>query len=221
MYELAAGVRRFQDAVFPTKRAFFEQLASGQSPQALMITCSDSRIVPSLITQCEPGDLFLVRNVGNIVPPYNANGECATAAAIEFALTVLEVPSIIICGHSDCGAMKAVAHDKVPEGLPNLGRWLGYASTPKRIVAEVYRDLTPEQKLNVCIQENVLAQLDNLKTHPVVASRLCQGQVTLYGWVYKIETGDVFAYDSQQGQFLPFASGVPPASTMLRVPIAV
>lgn len=202
MQKLVQGIHSFQDNLFGAQRELFERLAQGQTPDALFITCSDSRVNPNLITQTEPGELFILRNAGNIVPPHQTatGGEEAT---IEFAITGLGIRDIIVCGHSHCGAVNALlAPDGIRDSMPALCCWLKNADAARRIVREKYSDLTQEQLLNVAIQENVLVQLENLRTHPAVAKALAQEALNLHGWVYKFETGQVFGYDPQQGQFL-------------------
>ncbi len=202
MQKLISGLHHFQTRVFQTHQELFERLAQGQNPEALFITCSDSRINPNLITQTSPGDLFILRNAGNIIPPHGAanGGEGAT---IEFAIAALGVKDIIVCGHSLCEAVKGLLHPELIEKLPSVISWLSHAEATRRIISENYDHLklTDEQRLSVAIQENVLVQLENLKTHPAVAARLARGELNLHGWTYKIETGEVFSYDSNMGQF--------------------
>ena len=202
MRKLIAGLHRFQSEIFLSHKELFERLSHGQNPDALFITCSDSRINPNFITQTNPGDLFILRNAGNIVPPHSAasGGEEAT---IEFAIAGLGIKDIIVCGHSHCGAMKALLCPEELRHMPAVTTWLSHAETTRRLVLENYADLDEEQQLNVAIQENVLGQLENLRTHPAVASRLSHGELNLHGWTYKIETGEVFAYQPEEGQFLP------------------
>lgn len=202
MQKLINGLHHFQQNIFADQRELFERLAGGQTPDALFITCSDSRINPNLITQTEPGDLFILRNAGNMIPPYGAavSGEAAT---VEFAVAGLGVKDIIVCGHSHCGAMKGLLHEELVEGVPAVKLWLQQAESTKRVMRENYAHLPEDQLLSACVQENVLAQLENLRTHPSVAARLASGRISLHAWVYKIETGEVFAYDPSQGQFLP------------------
>jgi carbonic anhydrase len=203
MEKLITGLHHFQAHIFSSQKELFEKLAKGQNPDALFITCSDSRINPNLITQTEPGDLFILRNAGNIVPAHGtASGEAAT---IEFAVAALGVKDIIVCGHSSCGAIKGLLNPASLEELPNVKAWLYHAEATRRIVKENYANLSDDQLLSVSIQENVLVQLENLKTHPVVAAGLARGAINLHGWTYKIQTGEVFAYNSKEGQFLPLA----------------
>lgn len=234
MQKLIEGLHRFQSDLFGSQRELFERLAAGQHPEVLFITCSDSRINPNLLTQTEPGELFILRNAGNLVPPYGAamGGEAAT---IEFAVAGLGVKDIIVCGHSHCGAMKGLLEPPPARDFPALSQWLAHAESTRRIVRDKYvgnifgrasarpegvsdKDVADHKYsdregaalLNVTIQENVLAQMENLRTHPVVASGLAQGKLKLHGWVYKIETGEVFAYDADDGQFRTLTGRRPP-----------
>ncbi len=200
MQKLLKGLQHYQTKIFGTQRELFERLTEGQSPEVLFITCSDSRINPNLLTQTEPGELFILRNAGNLVPPYGAlqGGEAAT---IEFAVAGLGVKDIIVCGHSHCGAMKGLLAPPAPSDFPALTQWLCHAESTRRIVRDKYTHLSDAALLNVTTQENVLMQMENLRTHPVVASGLSQGIIKLHGWVYKIETGEVFGYDPELCQF--------------------
>jgi len=203
LQQIINGVKRFRREVFPQQRALFQRLANAQSPQVMFITCADSRIVPELITQSAPGDLFVTRNVGNIVPPYGQmNGGVSTA--IEYAVVALGVKHIIICGHSDCGAMKAVLNPESLASMPTVSAWLRHAEVAKTVVAQhSHHDCGHEHPLHFLTEENVVAQLDHLRTHPSVASRMASGQLSIHGWVYAIETSEILAYDAEQGRFLP------------------
>lgn len=204
MQKLIQGIHKFQHSDFIPLQGLFEQLAKGQHPDTLFITCSDSRIDPNLLTQSKPGDLFILRNAGNIVPPHGAaNG--GEAATIEFAVAALGVKDIIICGHSHCGAMAGLLKPELVSSLPAVASWLSHAETTRRIVRDNYKHLDGVPLLTATIEENVLVQLENLRTLPAVASRLVNGDLKLHGWVYKIETGEVFAFDHASGQFLPLA----------------
>jgi carbonic anhydrase len=212
MQKLVHGIHHFQESVFRRQSKLFEQLVEGQQPLALFITCSDSRIDPTLLTQTEPGELFIMRNAGNIVPPYGAvhGGESAT---IEYAVSVLNIADIIVCGHSHCGAMNGILHPEQVEGLPAVKSWLAHAEATSRIIRENYNHLTESSaRLTATVEENVLVQLENLRTHPSVAAALGRGQVKIHGWVYKFETGQVFAYDPYEGQFSPLARATKAAS---------
>jgi carbonic anhydrase len=204
MQKLIHGIHTFQREDFRPLQGLFEQLSHGQAPETLFITCSDSRIDPNLLTRSMPGDLFILRNAGNLIPAHGSapGGEVAT---IEYAVAALGVKDIIVCGHTHCGAMKAVLDPGATQGLPNMAAWLAHAAATRSIVEANYADLGPEQRLTVAIEENVLVQLEHLRTLPVVAARLARGDLHLHGWVYRIETGEVFAYDSAEGQFVAVA----------------
>ena len=211
MQKLIQGIHEFQHGEFVPLQGLFETLAKGQSPETLFITCSDSRIDPNLLTRSQPGDLFILRNAGNIVPPHGAvNG--GEAATIEFAVSALGVRDIIICGHSHCGAMKGLLFPDQVQSLPAVANWLTHAATTRQIVQDHYKTLSGEELLTATIEENVLVQLENLKTLPSVATRLMRGDLRLHGWVYRIETGEVFAYDLEKGQFVALAEYKIPAS---------
>jgi len=192
MEEIRRGVRRFQRYVYPHRVKLFEKLATGQTPQALFITCADSRVVPSLITSTDPGELFVDRNPGNFIPPFH--GENASeAAGIQYALEVLHIRNIIICGHTDCGAMKAVLHPEKAEELSCVKKWLvNGKEARKRALA---KRLPEEQQLQEITERNVVVQLEHLRTYPAVASRLKAGTLEIAGWVYDIEHGKVLEYD--------------------------
>lgn len=204
MPHFAAGVVRFQKEVYPEKKELFEKLSLGQSPEALFITCSDSRIETAMITQTDPGELFICRNAGNIVPPHNAQTGGMTAS-IEFAVAVLKVPHIVICGHTECGAMKGAMNPDGLEKLPHVKQWLGFAKAAVDIVQEMGADLSDEARMRMLLQQNVVLQLRHIATHPSVAVRLAKGDLTLHGWVYDIKSGDVEAYDEAQNSFIPVA----------------
>ncbi|MGD9762852.1 MAG: carbonic anhydrase [Candidatus Binatia bacterium] len=202
MKKLIDGVLRFQSEIFPQQRKLFEDLASAQSPQFLLITCSDSRVVPSLLVQVGPGELFICRNAGNIVP---AHGEHSggVAATIEYAVRVLKVKHIIVCGHSDCGAMKAVLHPDAVAELPAVAHWVAYAARARAVVLETANGASEEKLLEALVQENVLAQLDNLRTHPCVAAKLKSGAVELHGWTYDIRHGEFLMWSPERGVWQP------------------
>ena len=205
MQKLVDGVHTFRSQSFATYRALFRRLAErGQRPETLFITCSDSRVVPNLITNTDPGDLFLVRNVGNIVPSVNLPG--GTAAALEYAVEVLGVTDVIVCGHTHCGAMQALLDPKSVDRLPLVKRWLAQSDRVRTIVEERYAHLGPQERLTAAVEENVLVQLENLRTFDFVARRLESGALKMNGWVFKIATGDVFDFDPISGQFVRLAS---------------
>jgi carbonic anhydrase len=206
MARLVKGVHQFQEHVFCAQRELFARLAQQQAPGALFITCSDSRISPNLLTQTGPGDLFVLRNAGNIAPPYGVQGG-GEAATVEYAVAALGVRDIIVCGHTNCGAMKALIGDlgQLADDMPLVGAWLGHAAATRRIVREKYQHLSPEQRWVAAVEENVLVQLENLRTHPAVAAKLARGELNLHGWVYSLETGGVYAFRPEEGEFMPLA----------------
>jgi carbonic anhydrase len=215
LQKLIEGIHQFQRESFLPMQGLFEQLAKGQKPETLFITCSDSRIDPNLLTRSRPGDLFILRNAGNIIPPHDA-GNGSEAATIEFAVAALGVKDIIICGHSHCGAMAGLLHPERVAGLPALSAWLTHAATTGRIIRDNYGHLDGERLLTAAVEENVLVQLEQVRTHPAVGARLAQGNLHLHGWVYKIETGEVFAYDVPNAQFVKLAEYQPPLDTSVR-----
>jgi carbonic anhydrase len=203
--ELIEGIRRFQSNVFATRRSHFERLARGQRPHTLFITCSDSRIDPAMLTQSELGDLFVLRNAGNIIPTHGVpTGEEAT---IEYAVDGLGVRDIVICGHSHCGAMKGLLNPRDVEWLPAVVRWLEHAQEVRRIVRENHGHLKGDRLVWAAVRENVLIQVGHLYTLPAVASRLVRGDLRIHAWVYKIESGDVFAFNHDRNGFFPIHSG--------------
>lgn len=202
MPKFAAGVVRFQRDVYPQKQALFTKLSTGQSPEALFITCSDSRIELGMLTQSEPGDLFVVRNAGNIVPPHS-NTTGATTAAIEFAVAGLGVQHIVICGHTDCGAMKGALAPHKLDAMPHVREWLGYARAAVEIVDAIGGDLNDRDRMLLLLEQNVVLQLNHLKTHPAVAVAMAKGVLTLHGWVYDIADGEIYALDETTNAFTP------------------
>lgn len=200
--KLMKGIRHFKNT-FTQHRTLFDSLAQGQNPEILFITCSDSRIIPSLITHADPGDLFTIRNAGNIVPPYPvASGEAAT---IEYALKILDIKEIIVCGHSKCGAMGGLLTQKLDE-TPAVSSWLIHAQRSLENIQKK-RSVMPENaahKLTELIKENILVQIENLKTHPIVAERLQLKKLTIHGWFYELESGEIHIYDHNSQDFIPF-----------------
>ena len=203
MKHLIDGIHRFQSGVFGPQRELFTRLVDGQEPDALFITCSDSRIAPNLITQTQPGDLFIIRNAGNIVPSWGVpSGEAAT---IEYAVEALGVRDIILCGHTHCGAMKAVVHPETARGLPAVEQWLHHCEGTRRLLKGAYAHVTGDDLIETAVEENVLVQIEHLRTHPSVLAGLAAGKLTLHAWVYDIENGQVHAFDPEKGQYVPVA----------------
>ncbi|MFJ2810227.1 carbonic anhydrase [Kitasatospora sp. NPDC087271] len=203
MNEMAQGFQRFSRDVFPTRAALFKRLATTHQPTALFIGCSDARVVPELITQTDPGELFVIRTAGNLVPPYT-RGADGVAASIEYAVGVLGVTDVIVCGHSACGAMTALASGGDLTGLPAVATWLHHADVAKARTDAAEHPAGAE-RVAALVKDNVLAQLANLKTHPSVAKALVQGRVTLHGWVYDIGSGSAETLDTDSGRFVALA----------------
>jgi carbonic anhydrase len=207
MQRLIEGVHKFRSDAFGNYRKLFRKLSQeGQNPHTLFITCSDSRVLAELITQSKPGDLFVVKNVGNIVPPANVRGDTnSTAAAIEFAVETLRVNDIVVCGHSQCGAISALLDIKpVSDSTPHLRDWLKLASPVLETLRKDYAHLhgTSERE-TAAAEENVLFALDNLHSYSCVQERLMNGSLRLHGWFFKIATAELFAFDPESRQFSP------------------
>ena len=208
MKTILDGVLRFERDVVPRERPLLARLAAGQNPEALFITCADSRIVPSLITQTKPGDLFICRNAGNIVPPYEeVTG--GVSATIEYAVRVLNVQHIVVCGHSDCGVMKALLHPEKVESLRAVSAWLRHGDTARLVVQENHPGLEGRELTDMLAQQNALAQIANLRTHPGVAAREAAGKLTLHAWFYDVETGHVLVHDANRRRFVALVSDAP------------
>jgi carbonic anhydrase len=216
---LLAGYKKFRSTIFPTHKDHFHLLADSQQPDTLFITCADSRVVPDLIFQTEPGDMFLCRVIGNIVPPHGAMPG-GISATIEYAVGVLHVRHIVVCGHSDCGAIKAVlpADPNDPRArrdlsrLPLTAKWLGYVEPAwKHLPPGISHSDIPTLH-TALIHANVVAQLENLKTHPEVARAFAHSELQVHGWYYDILTGSVEAWDQQQHRFLPLEDSAPAVS---------
>ena len=203
MQDIIDGFLKFQRNAFPERAGLFKDLANQQSPRALFISCSDSRLVPELVTQREPGDLFVIRNAGNIVPSYGPEPG-GVSATVEYAVSALNVTDIVICGHSDCGAMKAIATCACLDHMPAVKNWLRHADAA-RMINESLDHPTEQARIDGMVRANVVAQLGNIRTHPSVALRIAQKRLSLHGWVYDIENGSLNALDEATGSFVPLA----------------
>jgi carbonic anhydrase len=205
MQRLIEGVHKFRKDEFGNFRKLFRKLSQeGQNPHTLFITCSDSRVLAELITQSKPGDLFVVKNIGNIVPPSTAVGSTnSTAAAIEFAVEVLRVSDIVVCGHSQCGAMSALVEGiSTKQPMPHLDEWLKLAAPVRERVEKEYgwvKDAA--ERVSAAGGENVLFALDNLHSYPCVQDRLADGSLRIHGWYFQIATAELFAFDPETQQF--------------------
>ena len=203
MKKLIRGLDKFRQTYVSTHQELFEQLSHGQKPRVLFIACSDSRVDPNLITDTDIGELFVIRNAGNIIPPYGAanGGEGGT---IEYAISALGIEQVVICGHSNCGAMKGLLKlNKLQKDMPLVYDWLKHAESTRRLVMENYPHYKGDELMEVLVAENVLIQIENLKTYPIVRARLHQGRLKIYPWIYNIETGNVLAYDARTHTYIP------------------
>jgi carbonic anhydrase len=220
MQQLLDGVHRFQIKEFGKYKGIFRRLSrEGQKPHTLFITCADSRVVAELITQSKPGDLFVIKNIGNIVPPPDPEGGCSsTGAGIEFAVETLGVSDIVVCGHSQCGAIAALMqHDGGPVELKHLRNWISLARPVREVIERDYKHLKTEaERMRAAEEENVLFSIDHLHAYPCVARKLQEGAVRLHAWFFKIDTCELFAFDPEQRQFQPITEtlGAPPANSM-------
>jgi carbonic anhydrase len=201
MNELIGRVFTFETQVFPNQSALYSHLAvNGQSPKTLIISCADSRVVPEQIVQAQPGDLFVCRNAGNIVPPF-ATQNGGVSSTVEYAVVALGVRDIIVCGHSDCGAMKAVADPTGLEAMPNVAAWLRHSNAARQVVDDCYVELDPNERLRAISLENIVAQLAHLRTHPSVAAGVARGDISLHGWYVDIHAGLILGLDGKSGRF--------------------
>jgi carbonic anhydrase len=205
MHKLIMGIVEFRERLLPQYAERFRDLADGQAPDALFITCADSRVVPNLLASTEPGELFTMRNVGNLVPPATVDGlstgDLSEASAIEYAVSVLGVANIVVCGHSGCGAMKAVLARSALDDAPNLARWLHHAGTAAfRLDHEgaLDRSLPRHDQLS---QLNVLVQLEHLMSYPIVREQVAAGKLKLSAWWFDVATGDMYAYQADTRSF--------------------
>jgi len=196
--KLVEGVHKFQLEHFEENKLLFERLSHGQKPQVLMITCADSRIDPNLITASKPGDLFIMRNVANLVPQFHPNAQTEAGAVIEYAVSVLGVAEIIVMGHSDCGGMKAVLHPEKLTSLPAVSSWLNHATAPTEATTANCSCCDESQQLLETTNNNIVLQLANLATHPSVAAALAQGKLHIHGWNYQIENGSISYFDQDR-----------------------
>lgn len=209
MNDLIGRVLSFEKAVFPDQSALYAKLAQhGQSPKALMISCADSRVVPEHIMQAAPGDLFVCRNAGNIVPP-SSSQMGGVSSTVEYAVSALGVRDIIICGHSDCGAMKALMNPEMLSGMPNVAAWLRHSHAAECVVRQGYPELTNEEGVRAAALENVVVQLQHLRTHPSVAAGIARGEITLHGWFFDIGAGAMYALDGSTGRFAQISADEP------------
>ncbi|PAF47497.1 carbonic anhydrase [Helicobacter sp. 12S02634-8] len=209
MRELFEGALKFQEDDFMKYKELYESLQAYQAPHTLFITCVDSRVVPNLITNTLPGDLFVVRNMGNIIPPYRENpnmmraGYLATTASIEYALNILKIKNIIICGHSNCGACSAIYEPSEQlENAPYVKKWIELLDPVKKKVAAL-KPSSKSRQIWLTEQINIEHQLENLMTYPFVEESFDRGELHIYGWYYIIETGEILNYNMITREFKP------------------
>ncbi|CEG56052.1 carbonic anhydrase [Legionella fallonii] len=213
LIKLMLGVLEFQGEPYKQMQEMYSYLAKGQSPKTLFITCADSRVDPNVITQSKPGKIFVLRNVGNIIPP--AHLPSGESAGIEYPLNELPIEDIIICGHSNCGAMKGLLTPDLKSRLPNTAAWLTHSHS-------VLEQLTHSQESNFdakvkqATQLNILVQMEHLKSHPIVAKKLANNDITIHGWFYDIEKGTIFVYDTPSKEFIPFKDALTKAVSARR-----
>ncbi|OUV03058.1 MAG: hypothetical protein CBC42_04580 [Betaproteobacteria bacterium TMED82] len=200
MQKIIEGYEQFRKSGFKAKKDLFEKLSNTQSPQILFITCSDSRIDPNFITQTEPGDLFVIRNAGNIVPPYSKESD-GVVASVEFAVNALGVKHIVVCGHSNCGAMKGAIDSSNLKGLPRVESWLKYAAEAVQI-AESKTGILEANPLKKVTFENILLQLRRLQQYPEIAKRLSLNEIKLHGWMYDIGLGTIHNFNHEKQRFI-------------------
>lgn len=210
MQRVIAGVQKFLNDIAPEQLDEFRALALGQKPEVLLITCSDSRIVPGLILQSVPGLVFVVRNAGNIVPPAGAaiSGEAAT---IEYAIRALNIKNIIVCGHTNCGAMLGLLNRSSVKEMPLVDEWLHYAQPSLDAVCAKHKDQHAGENVEIeeLVCQNVLTQLANLKTHSFISDAISAGELGLHGWVFQIETARLLRYDASSDKFVPLDASAP------------
>lgn len=204
MKKLIKGIVEFRQKALPGYREKFSKLVSGQNPDALFIACSDSRVVPSLVASTDPGDLFVVRNVGNLIPHCGHDGHSSAdeseAAAIEFAVTNLNVVDIIVCGHSECGAMQALLQGRDEVASPNLRAWLRHGESALAQLPE--NDSSEISRLNLLSRLNVIQQLEHLRSYPLVQDRIASKQLNIHGWWFDLGTANVYAYEEANREFI-------------------
>lgn len=205
MQQLIDGYARFRSKVYPQHSKLFEKLAKGQQPQALFICCSDSRVMPEMMMQCEPGVLFSCRNAGNLIPPPSEVGS-GVPATIEYAIRVLKIRDIVVCGHSDCGAMKGILKMEELESLPVVRGWLEHAGPSARWLTRMLKktaSISFEETLEAVTEANIIVQMQNLRMHPSVDEAVRHGALRLHGWMYDIGSGAIRQFDPELGAFSP------------------
>ena len=211
MKKLVKGILEFRKKVLPSYRQTFAHLALEQKPDALFVACSDSRVVPNLFASTDPGDLFVVRNVGNLVPPCDPKRadkpQGSAAAALEFSVERLNVRHIIVCGHSECGAMAALLEGAHAKGLPHLQDWLRHGEATVQKFKEQVNSDPKLSEVNRLSQVNVLMQLEHIHSYPFVKRKVDAGELMLHGWWFDIAHADVYAYEPEDKRFVLVEEG--------------
>ncbi|HQN65136.1 MAG TPA: carbonic anhydrase [Methylophilus sp.] len=206
-----SGFRRFQHNYLGARRSYFSRLVNeGQHPRALVLACCDSRCDPALLMDCDPGDMFVVRNVANLVPPYTQAGSFAgTTSAIAFAVRNLEVEHIIVMGHAQCGGIRALMAHNTPNCNEDelIAKWLSIAEDARKKVLHEFSYKPAEVQANVCEQAAILVSLGNLMSYPWISSRVAAGKLILLGWYFDMLKGELLQYEPDVGEFLPLVSG--------------
>ena len=197
---IAQGVAKFQTEIFPAQREMFERLRRGQDPLGLFVTCADSRVNPNLVTQTDPGEIFIERNPGNMIPPH-AEFVGGVTAGVEYAMLALKVPVIVVCGHTDCGVMKALLDPGAVHGMPGVQHWMSHGIGARDRMLQELPFARREEQLQRLTEYNVLQQVEHLKTHPSVSKRLRYGEIEIRGWVYDIGDGSIREVNPASGKF--------------------
>ena len=203
---IVRGVSKFRSEIFPAQREMFERLQRGQDPLGLFITCADSRVNPNLVTQTDPGEIFIERNPGNMVPP-SVEFVGGVTAGVEYAMLVLKVPVIVVCGHTDCGVMKALLDPGAVHGMPGVQHWMSHGNAARERMLQELSYARKEEQLQRLTEYNVLQQIENLMTHPSVRKRTRYGELEIRGWVYDIGDGSVRDYNPATGKFESLGAG--------------
>jgi carbonic anhydrase len=203
MNRLFKGYMNFREEDFQSHREMFKELGRHQKPHTLFVGCSDSRLVPNLITQTHPGELFIIRNVANIVPPYRITEEyVATTSAVEYAVQELKVDSIVVCGHSNCGGCAAMnMSEEQLAHMPHVRKWLAVSKEVKGRVDRLMQGDSAEEREWLTEQVNILVQMRNLLTYPYIRSRYEAGELNIYGWYYIIETSEIYNFNDEKEIF--------------------
>ncbi|PHS69745.1 MAG: carbonic anhydrase [Methylophaga sp.] len=200
--KLLEGFKRFQQQYFGDDHRLFDSFQDGQPAKTLMVACCDSRVDPAILTDCDPGDLFIIRNVANLVPPREEAGHYhGTSAALEFAVNNLEVENIIVMGHANCGGIKALWDNDDNSQSKYIQEWVNIAKSAKQSVKEEFADAPREQQIKACEQASILVSLDNLLSFPWIRERLEQGNLSLHGWYFDISAGELLRFNPVSGLF--------------------